>query len=253
VQVEASFLGPDSIIGLAIARQGNQSDHRASRSPPNLPGNLIAIELRKTNVDQGDLRPGVKDKAETGSPICCHLDVMTVERQKCPEHLARIGMIFDHDDPAWARGTELAIWRGGHGRSREREADDELAPLTKTCAVCRNAAAMMFDETACHSESEPKSALAAMERSLNLSEQLENGLEHVRRQANAPILNAENGLAVLLTHKHSNRCPCRRVLDGIVQEVSDDLFQTDRIPIDDDRVSIRGQGYVMSTRCSRLA
>jgi hypothetical protein len=209
VQIKSCFLGPDSIIGLAVARQGNQSDHRASRSPPNLPGNLIAIELWKTHVDQGDLRPGVKDQAETGSPICGHLDVMTVKRQQCPEHLARIGMIFDHDDPAWARGTALAILRGVQGPCREREPDDELAPLTKTCTVCRNAAAMMFDETACHSESNPKSALTAMERRRNLSEQLENGLERVRRQANAPILNAENALAVLLTHKHSNRCAWR--------------------------------------------
>jgi hypothetical protein len=74
-----------------------------------LPGNLVAIELRKTNVDQGDLRLGVKDKAQTGSPICRHLDMMTVERQKCPEHLARIGVILDHDDPARARGSEFAI------------------------------------------------------------------------------------------------------------------------------------------------
>jgi len=68
---------------------------------------------------------------------------------------------------------------------------------------------MIFDETARDSESKPKPALTAVERCLELSKQLENGLERVWRQADAPILNPENGLAVLLTHKHSNRLPGR--------------------------------------------
>jgi hypothetical protein len=135
--------------------------------------------------------------------------VVTVESQECLERLARIGVILDQDDPAWRRRSELAICRRGRGRCRERESDNELASLTKTCAVCRNAAAMRFDEPVRDGESKPKSALTAMERSLRLSKQLENGLEHVRRYADAPILNPQNGLPILLTHKHSNRLPRR--------------------------------------------
>ncbi len=72
-----------------------------------MPGDLVAIELRKTNVDQGDLRLGVKNKVEASSPIRGHLDVMTVKSQKYLEHLTRIGVILDHNDSAWRRRSSF--------------------------------------------------------------------------------------------------------------------------------------------------
>jgi len=74
-----------------------------------MPGNFVTIELRKTNVDQSDLRLGIKNKIEAGSSVGSHLDVVTVESQEHLEGLARIGVIFDHDDPARRRQREFAI------------------------------------------------------------------------------------------------------------------------------------------------
>jgi hypothetical protein len=174
-----------------------------------LPGDLIAIDLGKTDVDQGDLRAGGKDEVEARSPIGCRLDVVTVESQEYLKRLARIGMVLDHDDPTWRPRGELAIRGGRRGGRREGESDDKLAPLTKTCAVHRNAAVMMLDEAARDREAKPQSALTPVEGSLHLRKQLENGLERVRRQADAPILNPQHGLAAFPTHQHSNRLPRR--------------------------------------------
>jgi hypothetical protein len=74
-----------------------------------LPGNLVTIELRKPDVDQRDVGPGIENKVEAGPSVGGHLDVVTIESQEYLEHLARIGVILHHDDPSWCRQGDVAI------------------------------------------------------------------------------------------------------------------------------------------------
>jgi len=64
---------------------------------------------------------------------------------------------------------------------------------------------MMFDQAARNRKPKPESALTAVQGRFHLTKHFENGLERIPRQPDASILNSQHGLAILLTHNHSNR------------------------------------------------
>jgi hypothetical protein len=112
---------------------------------------------------------------------------------------------------------------------------------------------VLLDEALHDGEAEAEAAARAMERDVALRERLEDGLEHLGGEANAPILHAEDRLPVLPARDHADRLPGGRVLDGVVEEVADDLLEANRITFHHEGARIREERDVLRARHRRLA
>ena len=52
--VEAASLGPLPVVGLTVARQGDEAYAVVVARCPNAPCNLVAVDLRQADVEQHD-------------------------------------------------------------------------------------------------------------------------------------------------------------------------------------------------------
>jgi hypothetical protein len=83
---------------------------------------------------------------------------------------------------------------------------------------------MQRDEGAHEGEPDPEAALRPIGRALALHEEVEDPLSELRGQPGARVANLEHRRSVLLAHTDRHQPARRRVLEGIADEIVDDLL-----------------------------
>lgn len=96
---------------------------------------------------------------------------------------------------------------------------------------------MQLDEVPDHREADADAALGPIERARILNEQVEGALEQVGGHADTLVAHAHDRVLVLHRQRDVDGGAWFRVLRGVVQEVAEDLDQTRRIGVDEDRVA----------------
>ena len=92
-----------------------------------------------------------------------------------------------------SRGDCRAATARGLG---QRQADGELAAAAQAVAFDRDAAAVHLDQLADDGQADAQAALRAIERLIDLREQLEDARQHLGGNADAGVLHLEHRLVV---------------------------------------------------------
>src|SRR6185369_5714480 len=110
--------------------------------------------------------------------------------------------------------------------------DDEFAALADAFAAGFDPAAMLVDEPPDQRESNPESALRALERAVDLIEHLEEARQRVLRHADTGILHPYHHTIVLPLGGEPDVAAARGVLRGVVEQVLKDLGEPHRVAVD---------------------
>src|SRR5262249_54035957 len=124
----------------------------------------------------------------------------------------------------------------GRRASRQRKPYDELAALARPGARCGDRAGVQADEAPDEAEPDAKTSRRRPMRGLVLAERIEDPSEPRPREANAPVLDSQDSLRTAARHHHRDPTAERAVLDRVVDEVDDDLFQPHGVTVDQHRV-----------------
>ena len=156
-----------------------------------------------------------------------HRDLVLGQFEHVSQALGRVDVVFDDEHPPTRHRRHCS--RSGHGGlgRREREANAELGPSTRACAVGRDVATMELDQPLHQGEPQPEAAPAAIQAGVGLAERLKQASEQLGAHALTGVGDAEDGatsdgVELQGDPRHPSR---RREFDGVLQEVAQDLGQ----------------------------
>jgi hypothetical protein len=76
-----------------------------------------------------------------------------------------------------------------------------------------------------HGEAQAHATLGAIEAAIDLGEELEHAVEHLARNADAAVPNAQKGVIAIAVNVDAHRAALLGVLDGVADQVADDLLE----------------------------
>ncbi len=197
--VEAGLAGSPLVLVLPPAGERHQHDSRSERFA-DLRRRLVAVHARHADVEEGDLRPdaGGERHRDSGRPAATR-DVVAVEREHQPHHLGGIGDVVGDEHAAGARGRAVAAGRcvaDGCGVRRgsgsvtvntlPRPGPSLRASMVPPCSSTRRRASV---------RPMPRPPCAAVAMPWELREHVEDARQHVRRDADAGVLHAQDDAA----------------------------------------------------------
>src|SRR5690606_18591986 len=112
---------------------------------------------------------------------------------------------------------------------REREKDHELAPLAVPLAPRLDGPAVEMDEIPHQGEPDPKTAASAAVPSVDLGEHVEDPLQHLGRDSDPVVLHRDADGSFVGFDGEPDPTAWARVLRGVVEQVREDLCQSDGI------------------------
>ena len=110
-----------------------------------------------------------------------------------------------------------------------RESNDDLATAVQPVAPRLDRAAVQFDDRFDQREADSESSAPAHQRCIELREWIEDVRQKIRGNPDPHVANRQDELATLGPDRDLDPSVRRRELDGIGQEVTDDLLQPSRV------------------------
>ena len=220
----------------SVAGQRDKIDPVPSRTAADLPGDLVTVDPRQANIDQGHVELLATNGLQPLLAVGGNRHLAAVEAEPLREHLAAVGVVFHDQDPR--SGPRLRRRLLGDGRldfAAQRQPDDEFAAAAGAVAAGGHRAAVQRDQRAHERQADPHAAVGAIERPIVLHEEIEDRVQHVRRNAGPRIADADHGLAALPLDAEPDRSFRRRVFGRVVQEIHLDLLQAGGIAHDQQR------------------
>ncbi|VVN48898.1 hypothetical protein PS681_06148 [Pseudomonas fluorescens] len=158
--------------------------------------------------------------------------------------LTRQFMVFQNCHPASEqrrRGQVFGIVTG----LGQAQADPELRAFAR-CAVDADFTAHLFDQAFGNHQPQTGATRLARQRVVRLTECLEQGTHVLSGQANASVLNADTQLHTVFVfffqHRSSDDGAFAGELDGVADQIGEDLFQTQRVTDQFQLLGVRGGG-----------
>jgi hypothetical protein len=111
-------------IRRSIARQSDEEHPSVGptiRLGPESAGDLIAVEARKSDVDEGHIGRLCSQEPQTGIAFLSVNYLMPIELEHHAKHLASIAIVFNDEHALLAgasAGLVAQIWRGANGSHR---------------------------------------------------------------------------------------------------------------------------------------
>src|SRR5262249_29152208 len=140
---------------------------------------------------------------------------------------------------------------GDAGPGKGGEVDDELASLVVAGAARRDAAPVALDDSSYQRQPEPEATARTPPRRLHLHERLQGVREHLPGAADAAARPPDDGVGPGALDRDRDVPPGWSVLDGIVEEIGDDLLEPRRISLHDDGLVGDGEDDLAPARgCS---
>lgn len=113
----------------------------------------------------------------------------------------------------------------------EREADDEVASLSKPIAARDDRSAVKLDEIAYQGEAHSHAALRPADGIFSLCEQLENRIDPLRSDSDVIVDDTEHGIVSFALQRYGHMTALDRVFQGVRQDVRHDLVGAHRIGV----------------------
>ena len=146
-------------------------------------------------------------------------------------------MRCDDGDCAAPRHGAGPVGRRLDGRDRGRQAEDELAAAARAVAPGLDAPAVHLHQAADEGQADPQPPLGAVERAVDLGEQVEDLREHLGGDADAGVADAEDGVLALAADGQVDPAAVAGVLRGVVQDVGQDLREPGPVRLDPERLA----------------
>ena len=133
MMITTGFLGPPEVLRLTIPAESNQQDLFCLRQFAQTPRNFIAIHARQSNIEKNDLWFKYLRHLNSGKPVHCGLNCMSLQFQQHPGGHGCVSVIF-YDKDALCEGCLLGCDRLCHRQGNlhfgnNRQTDNELATL----------------------------------------------------------------------------------------------------------------------------
>ena len=156
-----------------------------------------AVEARQPDVDERDVGPQVEGRRKPGGPVHRLVHLVAGQLEHDPQHLARVGIVLHDEDPARdAVAVGARPGRQPRGRRHRGQAHGELAAAPLPVAPRLDAAAVQLRDAAHQGEPEAEAARAAVGAALALHEEVEHAGQHLRRDADPRVADAQHGQPV---------------------------------------------------------
>ena len=108
--VEAARRGPLPVISLAVAGQSDEADVPVIRRGPDTARDLVAVDLRKPDIEQHDVGPEFGEFRQSVSRSIGHQHGVTFELQQAAERIGGVGRAREIGEAmAWARANEALL------------------------------------------------------------------------------------------------------------------------------------------------
>src|SRR5262249_9674395 len=138
--------------------------------------------------------------------------------------------VVHHQNAASGHRASLVVAATGllplmHERQDDGQADDELAAHAQTFAAGLDAAAVHLDQPLDDGQPDPQPGLRLLQRPTHLGKHLEYPGQHVRRNADAGVFDAQYGITALALGGEPDAAAPLAVLGGVGEEVTHHLGQ----------------------------
>ncbi|HEY2403764.1 MAG TPA: hypothetical protein VGI23_25655 [Steroidobacteraceae bacterium] len=162
-------------IGRPIARQSDEEHPSAGatiRLRTEAAGDLVAVQARKADVDEGHIGRLGSQELQAGAAFFGVNHLMPIELQHHPKHLASIAIVFDdeHASVAGLHARPLFSASTSANRSHRRQANRKQTPAIRTLAIDSDGTIVQLYEPPNQGEANPESTLRPVERPLTLHE-----------------------------------------------------------------------------------
>src|SRR5690606_9947452 len=128
--VEAGLESLALVFLLRPAGQREQPDAPTVGPGPDAPSDLVAVHLGQADVEQDDVRPEALDGPKRFARAVGGGDVVAFELEDEVQARSSVAIVVDDEHtPCGPRANGLFRLGGLRTARRERQADDELAPL----------------------------------------------------------------------------------------------------------------------------
>ena len=125
------------------------------------------------------------------------------------------------------------------------QADDELAALVGAVAVRLDAAAVHLDQPAHQRQADAQPALRAVERAVDLGEQVEDARQHLGGMPMPVSRTRMTASSSSALHREGDRAAFLGVLGGVVEQVAEHLGQPHRVAVDAQRLARQRDGQLV--------
>ena len=208
---------------------------RACRSRRS-PRDLVAVDSRKTDVAQDDLRLESEGRLDALQPIRRHMNLVALQFEHVLEHGRRVLVVLDDQHATLGDVVQRArLHMDGLGRQRQRH--DELRPLPLAFALRSDSAAVKLDQALHQRQPEAETAARTVKTRVRLHERLEHPVHEVGRDADAIVADADDGLVSPSLERHQHMTARVGELAGVPEQVSEHLRQSLSIAIHPDRLA----------------
>ena len=205
---------------------------RPPGSCPDLPRQLVAVDAGQADVDKGHVRPGRRQQGQRVVAVVGLEDDVALRPEHDSVHFPRIGVVVDQQHAVGGARGELVLLgvrttarrHCGHSHGKDRALPFALAERF-------NPSAVQLDQAAHQRETDAQSALRAVDGVLGLDEQIEDAREQLAIDAGAFVRDREHGLTALGGDGHVHRLLRRGELQGVGDEIADDLLDAHGIAV----------------------
>ena len=129
------------------------------------------------------------------------------------------------------RWRDVGFFRAVLRRDCQGQPNPELAALATAGAARSNFTTVQFDQRACERQAKAQASRRLGLARIQLNEHLENAVQIRGRNSDAVISHADEYVLCFGTHRYFDASVARSELRRIVQQVCDNLRETDRVPI----------------------
>ena len=238
VMIEPSVRCPPPIIRLPPPRQGDE-DGLWTRCAPNALGGLVAVQPRKADVEQDDVRLEFCNRSHGVCSIVRRPDFMTDELEQHGDHVRRVLIVIDDQDALGLRfdagGWRLERSRDACGRRGERrQSNGDFRPAARSFALDGKLAIVTLHQALGERQSDAETALA-LDRRCGLGEHLEHAWQIGGVDPYPRVSDPNHRICAVAIEDEHHRPTSRCELRGVGQNVADHLRQACGIGFDVDR------------------
>ena len=190
--------------------------------------------MRHSDVEEDHIRPDALGRCDGLDAVRRGLDVAPGAPEQHRQARRGVRVVVGDDDLAHLdrlRAHRAARSRIGSPRRIRvaRQPHDELRSPARTVAARGDRPAVQLDEAADERESDSEPSLGAVERPLDLREEVEHPWDHLGGDPDAGVAHTNHDVASIAVRGHEDPAALPGVLRRVVQEVADDLGEASQV------------------------
>ena len=239
VLIDADFPGAPPIFLAGIARDDDDPRSGERFVFSHSPSDLVAVHPGQPEIEEDHIGSESRRLGEGPEPIFADVDLVPGGLQQPAEAEGIVQVVLDNQDPpslqrpVRAEGRPILEGRGPGTVDvvgpDGRESNDDLATAVQPVAPRLDRAAVQFDDRFDQRETDSESSTPAHQRCIDLRERIEDVRQKIRGNPDPRVANRHDEVTPLGHDRDLDPSALRRELEGIRQEVVNDLLEPSRV------------------------